>query len=105
MARLCADRLEKSIGHGTVIEGAHDSPSAVHGQVARRPDRWRSDIARENRILRGEFVEHTSNVLRMNGLFAGLSCRQFIQVFTRLAVMLQRGLQVRFWLVLPQLRQ
>src|SRR5215469_4881668 len=103
MAGLCADRVEKSIGHGAVIEGAHNSPSTVHGQVARRPNRWRSDITRENRVLRGEFVKHASNVLRVNRLFARLSCCQFVQVLTRLAVMLQGVLQMSFGLILPQL--
>src|SRR5262249_46818066 len=105
VAGLGANRMKKSVGDGTVVERAHDSPFAVHSQVARGPDRWRSDIARENRILRCYFVEDVNNVLRTNRLLVRLMRLQLIQARARVAVMFEGVIEVGYRSLLLQLRQ
>ena len=58
---------------------------AIHMQISRGPNRGRSHVAGEDRILRSKFVHDFRDVLRMDRRFAGLSDGQFVEVFTCVA--------------------
>src|SRR5208283_1016691 len=101
---LRADGLRQSIGHGSVVKRTDNPSFAVHGEIPGGPDRWRSYIAGKDRILGCELVEHARYILRMDRFLAGTSCGHFVQTLARLAIVLQRFLQMRFIGVLLQLR-
>jgi hypothetical protein len=48
---LRADGVRHGVGHRAVDPGTDQAPAAVHGEIARRPDRRRADIGREHRIV------------------------------------------------------
>ena len=48
---LRADSVRHGVGHRAVDPGADQAPAAVHGEIARRPDRGRTDVGREHRVF------------------------------------------------------
>src|ERR1700723_649553 len=100
MTHLCSDRLGQRVGHGAMVERADQASFAVHRQVARSPNGWRADIARENRVFGGQFVEYPDDVLRMNRLVTRLVRCKIIEALSGLLVMFQRDLQMVLVLVL-----
>src|SRR5713101_7962921 len=105
MTYLGADGLGEGVGHGAMIEGAEQAPLAVHGEIARRPDRRGAHIAGKHRVLGGNLVEHPDHVLGMNGLLAGLAHGQLIEALPCLPVVLERSPQVLVVPVLLELGQ
>jgi hypothetical protein len=63
---LRADGLRQCVGHRAMIKRAEQPALAIHGEIARGQHRGRSHIAGENRVLRGEPVQHRAEVLRMH---------------------------------------
>src|SRR5450755_2690589 len=88
-----------------MVERAQQASFAVHGQIARRPDCWRADVAGKNRILGSQFVEQANDVLRMDRLCArSLRCK-LIESFSGLLVTLERIFQMLVVFVLPEFWQ
>src|ERR1700721_1258585 len=94
MADLRADCLGKCVGHGTVIEGAEDATAAVHGQIARGPNRGSPDIAGKDGVVGGKLVEDSGDVLGMDRLLARFAGGKFVEAFAGFSVMFEGGLGV-----------
>src|SRR6476660_3496660 len=86
-------------------EGTEESTLAIHGEIARGPDRRSSYVACDNRVLRRELIEHPGDILRMDRLLPGIACGKFVQAVAGLSIVIQRFLQMMDILVLFQLRQ
>src|SRR5262252_6773837 len=105
MAGLRADRLRQCIGHRPMREGTQEPALAVHGEVTRRPDRWRAYVTAENRLRVSALIEHARHILRMGRLFAVIGRCQFVQALACFPIVLERLLQMGFVWVLLQLWQ
>ena len=70
-------------------------PFAVHGQIPRRPDRRRPNVAGEYGVLGGQLVEHSGHILRMDRFPTRFTRRQLIQALACLLIMFERGLEMR----------
>src|SRR5580658_3213081 len=105
MTDLCADGLWSCVGHGPVGEGTNQPALAIHPEIARRPDDWRSDVEGEDRILRCESINHAGDILWMDGFPGGFAACQLVQALACLTIVLERLFQMRFILVLFQPRQ
>src|ERR1700730_11464925 len=100
MTSLHTDGLRQCVSHRSMVEGTEETTFAVHREVTRGPDGGRAYVARKNCVLGCELVEHTGNVLRMDGLFVGITSCQAVQVFACIPVVLQRIFEVLLVLVL-----
>src|SRR6266403_3796149 len=86
-------------------ERAEQSPFAIHFEITRRPDCRRSDVARKNCVLVGELAHRASDKLGMTSFtLASFGC-QFVQSFSRFAIMLEACFQMRVSAILFQVRQ
>ena len=79
LRRLGADRMRHRIGHRAVDPGTDQPPAAIQFQIARRPDRRRTDIGGEDRVFRGLLAEQPRQILRMNRLVAGGALRELVE--------------------------
>src|SRR5882724_303916 len=76
-------------------ERAEQSPFAIHFEIARCPDCRRSDITGKNCVVVGELAHRAGDKLGMTSFaLASFGC-QFVQSFSRFAIMLKTCLQVR----------
>src|ERR1700751_5130461 len=105
MTSLHTDRLRQRLSHRSMVEGTEQSTFTVHREIPCCPYRGRAYVARKNRVLGCELVEHTGHVLRMDWPFVGITSCQVVQALARLPVVLQRIFEVLLELVLLQLRQ
>src|SRR5208337_1669636 len=83
---LRADRLSHGVGHGAVPERSEEPALAVHGEIARRPDRGQADIAGEDRISRGAIAKRRGDLFRVNDAFAPRASCEIVQLPARLGV-------------------
>src|SRR5580704_6351576 len=102
MADLRADGLRQRVCHGPVVEGTNQPALAIHAEIARRPYDWRSDVEGEDRIFRCESINHTGDILWMDGLLAGIAIGQLVQTLACLSIVLERFFQMRSILALFQ---
>ena len=94
MRNLRPNSLRQSIGHRPMIERAQQPPAPVHGQIARRPNHGSPNVRGEDSIRGGQIVNHLGHVLGMNRKLSRLACRQRIQILARLAIVLERRIQM-----------
>src|SRR5580658_1360577 len=77
-----------------MCKGSEKAALAVHTQISRSPDRRCPDIAGEDCVVCGELIDQSSDVLRMNGRFTGLTCRELVQAFSDFMIVIGRSLKV-----------
>ena len=83
---LGPDGLRQRIGHRAMVERAEQAPPAVHGQIARRPDRRRARVAGEDGVVGGQLVIERATYCGWLPFFHALG-RQLIQAFSCFAIM------------------
>jgi hypothetical protein len=89
MTDLRSNRLRERIGHGAVHERAEQSALAIHVEIARGPDGWRTHVAGEDGIFSGKLIQHSGDVLGMDWFLSGFASSQIVQAFAGLAIVLQ----------------
>src|SRR4029077_19320404 len=104
MCCLRPDGLRQCIRHRSMREGTEESTLAIHGEIARGPDRRSSYVTCENRVLRCELIEHPGDILRMDRLLPGIACGKFVQAAAGLSIVLYRFVQMMVVPILFQLR-
>src|SRR6266446_4849970 len=102
MTSLHTDGLRQCVSHRSMVEGTEQSTFAVHREVTGCPDGGRAYVTRENCVLGRELVDHTGNILRMDGSFVGITTWQVIQPFARFPVVFHRIFKVLLVLILFQ---
>ena len=85
-----------------MIEGAQQSSFAIHREIPRGPNCWRTYITREYCILGGKLIDDAGSKLWMDRLLAVMGNRQFVEILACLAVVLDRPHQMCRVLVLLQ---
>src|SRR4029077_724910 len=88
IACLRPDGLRQCIRHRSMREGTEESTLAIHGEIARGPDRRSSYVACENRVVRRELIKHPGDILRMDRLLPGIACGKFVQSAAGLSIVL-----------------
>ncbi len=74
-----------------MVERSQQAAFAVHFQVTRGPDGGRAHIAGENGVVIGKLTDLLRQILRVNGFITRF--RQFVEAFTRVAVIVERFIQ------------
>ena len=91
MTDLRSNRLRERVGHGAVRERAEQSALAIHMEIARGPDGWRTDVAGEDRIFRRKLIQKFCDVLGVNWFLSRSAGRQIVQAFAGLAIVPERS--------------
>jgi len=60
-------------------ERTEQPPLGAHREIACRPNRWQADIARENRVRRGQIADRLRDLLRMDEIAARFALGQPIE--------------------------
>ena len=91
---LGADSLRHRVRHRAMPKRSDESPLAVHGKVARSPNRGQADIAREDCIFGCQIAQCLCNLLRVDYRFPGFLGGQIVEIFSRVLIVPERLIQV-----------
>src|SRR5665213_719538 len=77
-----------------MIERAEQPTLAIHAKIAGRPDGWRADVTDENCVIRGDLIQYFGDILRVNRYATRLAHGEIVESFSRLLVMIDRGIKM-----------